>query len=276
MNLLESLLYGLISGLAEFLPISSQAHQSIVLQIFGLRQRDPLLDLLAHIAMIAALYFGNQALISRLARERQLSTQLRRSRSRSAAIRAQYDIRLIRSAALPMLAVLLLYFATNSMEFQPVYVCLFLVINGIILLTADHMRQGNKDARTMSGFDGMLMGTVSALSALPGISRIGTCISVSTGRGADRQHSINWALLLSVPALILFVIFDFVSLIRIGVSGISFLVILGYLIAALASFLASYLGILLIRLVAERAGFAAFAYYSWGAALFTFILYLIT
>jgi hypothetical protein len=40
------------------------------------------------------------------------------------------------------------------------------------------------------------------------------------------------------------------------------------------AFFGGYCGILLIRFLAVRTGYIAFAYYSWGAALLALILYL--
>jgi hypothetical protein len=45
-------------------------------------------------------------------------------------------------------------------------------------------------------------------------------------------------------------------------------------LASLTAFVGSYLGITFIRFLAVKVGFSGFAYYSWGAALFAFILYL--
>ena len=36
LNWLECLIYGLLSGLTEFLPVSSLAHQTVILKVFGL------------------------------------------------------------------------------------------------------------------------------------------------------------------------------------------------------------------------------------------------
>ena len=56
MRFFENLLYGIFSGISEFLPISSQAHQALVMQLFGRTQREPLRDILVHIALLIALY----------------------------------------------------------------------------------------------------------------------------------------------------------------------------------------------------------------------------
>jgi hypothetical protein len=45
--------------------------------------------------------------------------------------------------------------------------------------------------------------------------------------------------------------------------------------ALAAAFLAAWLGLTLLRFMAVRVGFSGFAYYSWGFALFTLLIYLI-
>ena len=55
---------------------------------------------------------------------------------------------------------------------------------------------------------------------------------------------------------------------------LSFISFLCCITAALMSFIGAYLGICMIRFIAVRVGYSGFAYYSWGLALLTFILYL--
>ena len=275
MGLFLCLLYGLISGLTDFLPVSSLAHQALFLQICGYNTRLPLLDLCVHIGMLASVYYANRSVLSKLRRERQLRNSRRYQNNRGVST-AHYDVRLIKSATVPMLLVLLLYLVTNSNEFNPVPLSVFLVFNGAIMIIPEYLRHGNKDSRSMTALDGVFMGIISALSCLPGISRIGLGLSYTSMRGADRQHSINWAMLLSVPAVVMFIIFDFVNMATIGLGTISFAYIAGSVLATATAFIGTYLGIMGIRFLSDRAGFSGFAYYSWGAALFTFGLYLIT
>ena len=276
MTLLESLIYGVVSGASEFFPISMQAHQALTMQIFGISQREPLRDLLVHMAMILALFAACASSISRLRRDRKLITSVGRKRNRVYDTRGLYEYRLLKSAALPMLAGMLLYFATDKWESSLVYMALFLLVNGIILIVPEHIRQGNKDARSMSGLDSILIGSSGILSALPGISRVGTVISICSARGADRQHALNWALLLSIPALLLLCMYDIVSVFTGSLGVITFMQLLGWFLSAIGAFCGSYLSITVMRYLTVRVGYSGFAYYSWGAALFAFILYLIT
>lgn len=274
MSIFESILYGLISGLSEFLPISSRGHQAVLLRIFGQDHRDPVRDFLVHIAIIAALLLACKSVFVRLRREHALSKRTRR-KNHTYERKGIYDLRLVKTATIPMLVGMLFYTATRGMEFKPVHLAVFFILNGIILIIPEYMAHGNKDARVLTGWDAILMGLCSAAASLPGISRVGTMSALATARGADRQNALNWIFTLSLPALILLLGFDIVNLIVQGFDPVSISIIIGYLLSAGAAFCGGYFSIVIMRYLTVQIGYAGFAYYSWGAALFSFILYLI-
>lgn len=273
MSIFESVIYGLVSGLAEFLPISSRGHQALMLRLFGQDHRDPVRDILVHIGLICALLVACRSLFTRLRREQVLSK--RRRRKRAYERNGIFDLRLVKTAVIPMLVGMLLYGLTKGCEFNPLQLSLFFIFNGIILIVPEYMAHGNKDARVLTGWDGILLGFTSLLSSLPGVSRVGTMSALLTARGADRQASLNWIFALSLPALAMLIGFDIVNLIVQGFDPVSFSVILGYLLAAVAAFGGGYFGIVILRYLSVQIGYAGFAYYSWGAAMFSFVLYLI-
>lgn len=274
MTILESIVYGLISGLSEFLPISSQGHQAIFLRIFGQDHRDPVRDFLVHIAIIAALLIGCKSVFLRLRREQALSKRKSR-KNRTYERKSIYDLRLVKTAMIPLLVGMFLYLATRSMEFKPLVLTAFFILNGIILIIPEYMAHGNKDARVLTGWDAIVMGLCSVVASFPGISRIGAMSAFTTARGADRQNALNWILVLSLPALAMFLCFDIVNLIVQGFDPVSFSVIVGYVLSAGSAFIGGYLSIVIVRYLTVQIGYAGFAYYSWGAALFSFVLYLI-
>ena len=272
MSLLESLIYGLISGFTEFLPVSSQAHQNLLIQLYGIDTPDPIRDLITHLSIFLALFSGCRVMLEHLRRERKL--QLHKRRSYGSSPRILLDTRLVKNAAIPMLiGLLILSYVVNSNS-SILFTAIFLLINGIILYMPSRMMQGNKDARSMTAFDSIFIGIAGALSAFAGISRVGCTTSAATARGAERQKALDWAFLLSIPALIALLGIDVLKIISHS-GGISFWgSLFSYLLCAAGAYCGGYLSIMLMKFLTVRIGFSGFAYYSWGAALFTFILYL--
>ena len=274
MSIIAGILYGLFSGIAEFLPISSHAHQSMLLQLCGKTSRDPMQDLLVHISVLVALLVFFRTTLSKLHTDRKSMSQ-RRKRGASGQ-KTAFESRLLRTAAVPLIIGSLAYSATVRLEGNLLVLSGFLIVNGIVLLLAEHIRHGNRDSSAMSGLDGILMGTLGALSCFPGLSRTGIITSYAVGRGADPHHAANWAVLLGIPAMIAAIVLDIIFLVSSGLGAISIDVVAVYFLSAAAAFAGSYIGMSFLRIILARSGFSGFAYYSLGAAIFSFVLYLIT
>lgn len=276
MSIIENIVYGLVSGITEFLPVSSRTHQMLLRYLFGVQTRDSLQNLLVHIGVFFAIIVACRESLTRLLREQRYLSGSRRKRARSTDTRSIYDLRLLKTATFTLIIGLILTFSTKKLENSLLVIMGFLVFNSLVLLLAEHVSHGNRDSRTMTGLDGIIMGIVGALSALPGISRTGMISAYATMRGADSQNTANWAILLGIPAMIFMVCFDIAGIVTDGIVATSFPAILGCFLSGAAAFAGGYLGISVLRTALSHSGFSNFAYYSLGAALFSFILYLIT
>ena len=169
-----------------------------------------------------------------------------------------------------------LYGTGTKFEIKPLSIALFFVINGVVVFIPEYIRQSNKNAGQMGFIDSLLLGFSSAVCALPGMSRLGTGTSVALFRGADKKNAFNWLLLLTIPAMAFMILFDIVSIFTVGLATISIWLFIGYILALAAAFTGSYIAITLMRFLSVNSGFSGFAFYSWGAAAFTFVLYLVT
>ncbi len=276
MSVFESILYSFISGIAEFLPVSSRAHQSLMRHMFGQGNNTYLADLIVHIGVLLAVFVGFRDVIFRLHRERKAMSMAGRRRFRSLDGKSVYDLRLLKSATIPLLIGLCLYPLTRNIGNRLLALMFFLIVNGSFLLVAAHSRQGNRSARSMTGLDGITIGLVGATSVLPGISRTGMISVFSVFRGADNQNATNWAIMLSIPALALAIVFDLIGLVFVGGAVFAYSAVGGCLLTCAGAFCGGYLGIRLFQMILNHSGFSGFAYYSFGAAFFSFILYLIT
>lgn len=270
---LECLIYGLVSGAAEFLPVSAQAHRAIMLKLFGAQTEGSLLRFMVHLGAFAGLLVACSGQLSHLKRERALAKVPKRRRKRQPNPRSILDIQMVKTAFIVALLGFILYRFTSGWETDLSKVALFLVINGILLFIPRVLPSGNKDSRSMSRLDSILMGLFGGLAMLPGISRTGATTSVALIRGADRQQAISWSLLISIPILVCLMGLDVYGMVVYG-AALTFQVFVQYILAAVASFCGAYLSITLLRFLAVNVGFSCFAYYSWGAALFAFILYM--
>ena len=274
MNILENIIYGIISGFSEFLPISSLGHQQLLKIFFGTSSPEPLRDIFVHIAFFAAVLVSSGTYIEKLRRELQQNPRIKKRRSSQRDRRAFYDAALLRSTSVIMLLgmVVLRIIFRSSLSLS--WIALGFILNGIMIFVPEYLPHGNKDARSMSGFDSFLLGLGSALSVLPGFSRVGVFLSCAVSRGADKVKAYNWVLILTIPSVLIFLIFDIITVFQAGLGIAGFISFLGCVLSGIFAFISSLAGIYLIRFMLVRSGFAGFAFYSWGAAFLSFLLHL--
>ena len=79
MSVVENIIYGLISGITEFFPVSSRAHQTLLQFMFGVESRNYLQEFLVHIGILISALFVYRDYIKQLSRE-QKSLQFRNRR----------------------------------------------------------------------------------------------------------------------------------------------------------------------------------------------------
>ena len=275
MNFFESIVYGIVSGLTEIFPVSSQANQMVLRQLFGINQKEPIRDLLVHIAVLFAILLSCRGVFAKIRREQVLAHRMRRNPSQIRTLKGVYDMRLVRTAApVMMVGMLANLFFQGFYQNRPLF-SLVLLINGALTLVPTYLHQGNRDARTMTSLDGMLIGIAAALSAIPGISRNGAIMFMTLIRESDKRNGVTWALMLSVPAVAVLILLDIVAIFTVGIGTITLAVFLGYLLSMMFAFAGAFLGVSVIRMLIEHSDYSGFAYYDFGLALFSFVLYLI-
>lgn len=273
MTWLDSIIYGFISGISEFLPVSSQAHQSLMLFMMGYEQRIPYIDLFTHIGALLGLVICCNSMLVRIRRDKVLAERSRFNRRHRIMTTGICDLRVIRTGMIPLLIFLLSYLYFQRWESSLPSISLVLILGGVIMLIPKWIHSGNKDSRMFSLFDSLGLGFSGALSAIPGLSRVGMMLSFSGCRGADRISAYNWILLLSIPALTLFTGFDIIHFFTMGSGGFS---LFPALIALISSAIGGYLSIQFMRYILVGVGYSPFGFFSFGCGLFTFLIYLLT
>lgn len=270
----QSILLGFLSGLAEILPVSAEAHRLVALKLFGNgAAMSPLTELFLHMGTLMGLYYCCHGHIVRIMRAQRLAKVPKHRRKRPLDVKSLLDFKLLLTTLIPSAAAFFFYDKTSSIAGKLYLVAFFLLLNGVILYVPQYLPGSNKDSRTMSPVDGLLIGLGGAISTIPGISCIGAGVSIATVCGADKTFALSISLLMAVPVTIGYIAMDILTIFAAKIT-LSFGLIFSCLLIGAAAFAGVFCGIKFLRKIIANFPMSIFGFYCWGLALFTFILYL--
>ena len=273
LNWLECLVIGLVSGFADVLPVSAQGHKAIFLKLFGETGEPALLLLAIHVAIFGTLYFCCSKHLRRLVRQLKLSRIPKKKRKRPLDSKVLAEFKVLRVMVIPVIASLFLYRYTQDWNYRLNLTAVFLLLNGVILYLPSLVPTGNKDGLSMSILDSLLMGLGGVAAVLPGVSSVGATISIASVCGAERQFGLGLAYLAHLVLTAGLIVLDVIAIVG-GNFILSIPVLVCCLVAAAAAAVGTYFGVRVMRTLSANIGFGVFPFYSFGAALLSFILFL--
>lgn len=272
---LQSIVYGFLSGLMDILPVSAKAHKILMLKFIGIQESSDFFELLIHIGIFAALYYHSRAQLLRMNRAHALARVPKKKRKRPLDTRSMMDWSLLKTICIPAILAVYLYQYTMHWEENLLTVAAFLFLNGIILYIPQFFPTGNRDSRTLSRVEGLLMGLGGAVSILPGVSAVGGATSVASVCGVERSYGLNMVIMMNMIFAAGRSVYDVIGIANNGLELFTFVLVLRYLVTMAAAFCGTLLGIQVLRSVAAKTDYHLFGVYCWGVALFVFILNLI-
>lgn len=206
MNVLQAVVLGVVEGLTEFLPVSSTGHLLIVEHLMGLplsgEQGNSVVGFTAVIqvgAILAAVvyFFRDIVALIRAFLGGLASAQRRREdpewRFALAVVVGSIPIGLVGFA---------LRHVVKSVDKQLVPIGLGLVLFSIVFIVAERRGRQNREERSLTVRDGLVIGFAQCLALIPGVSRSGATISAGLLQGLDRVSATRLSFLLGIPALL--------------------------------------------------------------------------
>ncbi len=273
MTYLTAFLLGLVQGVAEFLPISSSGHLAIaqnLLHIEGAGSVPEFFDVLLHLGTLIAVFTAYWKDICEMVVEffRGIGDLAHRS-TPSPVPPARRLILLIVVGTLPLFAVLPIRKAVQSLGDNMVFVGAALIVTGFLLFLCDRVRKGRKTERSATWLDALLVGVGQAVATLPGVSRSGMTITAGCFVGYERRFAVRFSFLLSIPAVLGANILSIGDAVKAGINGAE---VPMYLVGVVTAAVVGYLCIRLLKYVADKGRFGAFAYYCWAVGILTLVL----
>ena len=273
MTFLSSFLLGLVQGIAEFLPISSSGHLAIAQNLLGMSDAGTVpefFDVLLPLGTLVAVFVAYWADIKDMVLEffRGAGDLIHHS-TPNPVPPARRLILLIILGTLPLFVVLPVKDAVQGLSNSMAFIGAALIVTGVLLFVSDRVKKGRKNERTATWLDVLIVGIGQAIATMPGISRSGMTITTGCFVGFERKFAVRFSFLLSIPAVLGA---NILSLADAAKAGINWAEVPVYLVGVVTAAVVGYLCIRLLRFIADRGKFGAFAYYCWAVGVLTLVL----
>ncbi len=200
-NLFQAIIFGLVQGLTEFLPISSTAHLKVI--PVGLGWGDPGVTFTAVIqlgSIIAVLWYFWHDL-----------TQITKGAFK-AVMQSDYDSQNLHLAIgitlgtipiglLGLLVKLSLPDFDNSPLRSLAAIAITSIVMGLLLGLAERFGRGKRGVDALNVWGGIWMGLAQAMALIPGVSRAGSTLTAGLIAGIEQAAAARFSFLLGIQPL---------------------------------------------------------------------------
>ena len=264
MNIVESIILGIIQGITEFLPISSTGHLTLAGKAMGLISD-------SHperwTSFIAVIQLGTLASILVYFREdiknilttfiRENAFERRSYREQSLYSRLGW---LIIIGTLPVVIIGLLFKQQIEGVFtKNLYViAVSLIALAVLLAVAEKVASHKKEISEVGWLDALVVGIAQAFALIPGSSRSGTTLTGGLFMGMNREAAARFSFLLSIPAIFASGLLELYEAFKMGIDSIG---AVNYVVATVVSGISGYCAIdFLLKYLRKNTTFL-FVYY---------------
>ena len=223
----QSIILGIIQGLAEFLPISSSGHLVLFQNIFGMQGAELLLDTLLHAGTLIAVFIVLwKDIVGILKKPFQKVTLM------------------LIIATIPAVVMAVFFEDFIVKAFGGEFLGWGFLLTAIVLLSLSFIKGGiedkTADLNTIGVKQAGIMGLFQAVAIMPGVSRAGLTISGGLFSGAAREKAARFSFLMSIPAILGSLVFNIKDILELDSSaGFSYgTAIIGMAAAAVAGVVA--------------------------------------
>ncbi len=198
MDIIDSVILGIVQGITEFLPVSSTGHLILTRVIFDISDVNALaFDAILHLATATAVivYFRKDLFLLAQAGLRKLGRLPVNKRDET----LLYSL-LVATIPAVLIGLSLESFMESAFR-APLLVAVILVIGSVFFMYAEWVYQNTPRDKSMSVKKGFKIGLFQALALLPGMSRSGATIAGGMLLGLSRVEAARFSFLLAIPII---------------------------------------------------------------------------
>lgn len=199
MDIIQAIVYGIVEGATEFVPVSSTAHLNLVPYVFGWEKPATAFTAIIQLGAIIAvvLYFWKDLSAAAVAWFRSLTG----GPKDGVEVRTGWAV-VIATAIISVVGLAL----HKQIEgpFRSLWVIGgSLIVMGLVMVIAEKLAKKARTIDSVNNLDGVKIGLWQCVALIPGMSRSGSTISGALFGGFDRESAARLSFLMSVPAIAL-------------------------------------------------------------------------
>lgn len=276
MSFLQAILMAVIQGITEFLPVSSSGHLALFKILFGVETDTGILyDVLLHAGTLMAICLVYYKDIYRLFAEgcgilRDVfvniviffRNKLKKDEERYRVVVGNGYRKFVMLVVVSTIPTGVIGFFGREVVAMASEILIVpgicLIITGILLLIADHTKEGSKLPKSVTYTQAFGIGIAQGIATLPGISRSGTTITACLLCGYQRKFAVKYSFIMSIPAILGALVLELKDFGEIAAAPAEIgYYIVGMLIAAVVG----YICIKTMLVIVRRKKFTIFAIY---------------
>ena len=267
-----AIVLGIVQGMAEFLPISSSGHLTLMQAVMDFEQYNVnavAFDLVLHLGTLVAVVIAFWKDVWMLIRGffgwvgAGFKTENRPERRL---------VVLILIATLPLVIGALMEGYVENAFHSTLFVGIALCFTAVMLWTASRHSGGKKTEADAKYSDAVKVGLMQLIALFPGVSRSGSTICGGLFSGFHKDFAVRFGFLMSIPAVCGAVVFKLPDLMTSGLGGE---LLIPCLVGFVTSALFGYLAIFTVKLLVKNNTFQYFSVYCLAVGLLTIVLNLI-
>lgn len=198
-NPFQAIVYGIVQGLTEFLPISSSGHLRVVPALFGWDDPGAAFTAVIQLGTMAAVvvYFWRELLHVCVAWLRGFVDK---------SVRSSLEYKMgwyLVIATIPVVVLGLIFHKQIETGARNLWlIATMFIVLAVLLYIADRTGKRTRGEENLDTRDAIAIGGAQALALIPGVSRSGATITAGLFRGLTREAAARFSFLLSVPAVV--------------------------------------------------------------------------
>lgn len=277
MSFLEAIIFGIVQGVTEFLPVSSSGHLAILGRLLHTDADTGILfEVMLHMGTLAAIILVFRSDIYRMFWEglrivsdlffnlkvwihnKLQETEEQRYKK---VLHNNYRklVAMILVSTIPTGIIGFLLRGLVEKANQSLLACgLGLLITAVLLLVIDYWNYGDKIPKNITVKEALALGVCQGIGAFPGISRSGITITAGLLCGFRRNFAVRYSFLMSIPAIIGAMILE---LGEFAAPSMTFQLGAAYVAGMIAAAVSGYVCIRAMLVLIQKKRFKIFAVY---------------